>query len=659
MTRKVEAPQVLREPPGDDSCAMARFIDWLRRSGRVEVANYEELWRWSVDELEQFWGSLWEFFDVRASQPYSQVLANASMPGASWFIGARLNYAEQVFDQATPERPALIVAAEGSDPDELSWDELRRQVASLAQRLRDWGVQPGDRIGAYLPNIPQAVVGLLAAASVGAVWSCCAPEYGNQSVIDRFAQIEPTVLILTDGYRYSGRVVDRRAESAAIAQALPSVRRVISVAYAWGEPDSVNDVRWSDIVVDDPPLVFEHVPFDHPLWILYSSGTTGLPKGIVHSHGGIVLEHLKWLGLHNDVGPGDRFFWYTTTAWMVWNVVVGSLLVGATAVLYDGSPTWPRTDAVWELAARTKSTYLGVSAGYVSASQNANLTPGATHDLSAVRCILFGGSPLSRAGWHWIYERVKPDVWLDSPSGGTDVCAPFVGGCPLKPVYAGEMQCRILGMRVEAWSDDGMPVTDGVGELVVTAPSPSMPLYIWGDTDGHRYRESYFDVFPGVWRHGDLITITDRGTAVIHGRSDSTINRHGIRMGSTDIYDAVEQLPEIEESLVVGAELPDARYYMPLFVVLDDGVILDDDLKQRINDAIRTRCSPRHVPDDILKIPAIPHTLTGKRLEVPVKRLIQGVAVERAVNPGVVDNPEALAFFVDLGHRLASTEVVR
>jgi acetoacetyl-CoA synthetase len=650
-----QGPVLLRLPPEAWESAMTRFIEWLDVEGRVTVSDYEELWSWSVEHLDDFWAALWEFFAVRASAPYDEVLSDASMPGATWFPGARLNYAEQVFAQASDSRSALIVTAEGTDPSEMSWAELRRQVGALAQQLRAWGVQPGDRVGAYLPNIPEAVVGLLASASIGAVWSCCPPDYGTQSVIDRFAQIEPTVLIVTDGYRYGGRQVDRRSEAAEIAGALPSVRRLVAVSYLFSPDPAAAGAQWSDVVAGESDLAFEQVPFDHPLWILYSSGTTGLPKGIVHGHGGIVLEHLKWLGLHNDIRPGDRFFWYTTTAWMIWNVVVDSLLVGATAVLYDGSPVWPAKDAVWALAAQTGATFLGVSAGYVTASQKAGLSPGADHDLSQLRCIMSTGSPLPRDGWHWIYDHVKPDVWLDAPSGGTDVCTPYVGGCPLKPVYAGEMQCRFLGTRVEAWSDDATPVLDAVGELVVTAPMPSMPLYFWGDPDGRRYHDAYFDTFPGVWRHGDWITITNRGTAIIHGRSDSTLNRHGVRMGSSDIYAAVERLPEVQESLVIGAEFPDARYYMPLFIVVTEGTVLDDDLRARINDAIRTQCSPRHVPDEILVAPAIPHTLTGKRLEVPVKRLIQGIPIERAVNPGVVDNPEALTYFADLGRRLAST----
>jgi acetoacetyl-CoA synthetase len=651
---------LLKTPPGAAESSMARLVDWLRARRRVDVVDYEALWSWSVEQPDEFWAALWEFFAVRSSAPYETVLADASMPGARWFPGARLNYAEQVLAQESPDRPALIAAAEGCAAVELSWADLRRQVGALAARLREWGVTPGDRVAAYLPNIPEAVVALLATASVGAVWSCCAPDYGTQSVIDRFAQIEPAVLLVTDGYRYGGKQVDRRHEAAEIARSLPSVRRVVAVDYlSTDEPVPSGAVGWSEAVAGDAELCFEPVAFDHPLWILYSSGTTGLPKGIVHGHGGIILEHLKWLGLHTDVRPGDRFFWYTTTAWVVWNVVVGSLLVGATAIVYDGSPTWPATDAVWRVAAETGATQLGLSAGYIAASQKAGISPGVEHDLSRLRSVMSTGSVLPREGWHWVYDHVKPDVWLDAPSGGTDIASAYVGGCPLKPVVAGEMQCRFLGTRVEAWSDDGAPLVDAVGELVVTAPMPSMPLYFWGDPDGRRYHDAYFDTFPGVWRHGDWITITGRGTAVIHGRSDSTLNRHGVRMGSADIYAAVEQLPEVTESLIIGAEFADARYYMPLFVVLAEGAVLDDALKTRINDVIRRQCSPRHVPDEIRPVPAIPHTLTGKRLEVPVKRLLQGFPLERAVNPGVVDRPDLLDYYAELGRQLTEQEAGR
>jgi acetoacetyl-CoA synthetase len=579
------------------------------------------------------------------------VLGSTDMPGAAWFPGAQLNYAEQIFTQATDERPALLVLGEGRAPDEVSWSELREQVGALAAKLREWGVQPGDRVAGYLPNTPQAVVSLLAAASIGAVWACCPPDYGTGAVVDRLQQIEPSVLIAVDGYRYSGRDFDRREKLDAIVDALPSVRRVVLVPCDPAASHNPEWISWDEATSTAAELSFAQVAFDHPLWILYSSGTTGLPKGIVHGHGGIIVEHQKWLGLHNDVQPGDRFVRYTSTAWMIWYVALGSLLLGATAVLYDGSPGHPGPQALWDIVADTKATYFGTSAGHIVATSKAGLRPRETHDLSALRCILSTGSPLPVASWRWVYDAVKPDVWLDAPSGGTDVCTPYVGGCPTKPVVAGEMQCRFLGTRVEAWDHDGKSLIGEVGDLVVTAPMPSMPLYFWNDPDGERYRSAYFDEFPGVWRHGDWITITDRGTAVLHGRSDSTINRRGVRMGSAEIYSAMDVIDEISDCLVIGAELPDGDYYMPLFVVLAADAQLDDALRNRINQHIRVTCSARHVPDEIIAVPAIPHTLTGKRLEVPVKRLIQGADLNDVVNVGVVDRPDVLPLFAEAGRR--------
>ncbi len=647
------AAEVLWRPPppvAADS-AMARYARFVRRTRDVDTADYERLWAWSVRAPEEFWASVWEFFDIRASRPYQAVRGTDVMPGAQWFPGTRLNYAEHIFRHATTARPALLTLREDGHVAQVSWSDLRAQVGALAARLREWGVLPGDCVAGYLPNTEHAVTGLLAAASVGAVWSCCPPDYGTQSVIDRFRQIEPSVLIAVDGYRYGGREIPRAAEAAQIAAALPSVRQVITVPVLGADTAAPVAVSWRDAVSGSSELRFEQVPFGHPLWVLYSSGTTGLPKGIVHGHGGIILEHLKWLRLHNDVQPGDVFFWHTSTAWMIWNALVGSLLAGATAVLYDGSPVWPVRDQLWRVVARTGARYFGTSAGYLTASAKAGFTPGTDHDLSALRCVMSTGSQLPAAGWHWVYAAVKPDVWLDAPSGGTDVCTPYVGGNPLKPVLAGRMQCRFLGTRVEAWNDRGLPVTGEVGELVVTAPMPSMPLYFVNDPDGRRYREAYFSTFAGVWRHGDWIVIHDDGTAEIRGRSDSTLNRNGVRMGSADIYAVVDAMDEIEESLVVGAELADGGYYMPLFVVPAPGQVLDDRLRARIADRIRTGCSARHVPDEIIAVPAVPHTLTGKRLEVPVKRLIQGVPLAQAVNPGVVDRPDVLGFFAGLGAR--------
>ncbi|WP_217575081.1 acetoacetate--CoA ligase [Streptomyces sp. GbtcB7] len=650
------APEVLWEPSDEAVGAsnMSRYGQWLRERRGVEAADYEELWAWSVDQPEEFWSSLWEFFDIRSSSRPERVLGGTSMPGARWFPGARLNYAEHIFRNASADRPALIAVSEDGPRRETSWEQLRQQTAALAGRLRAWGVRPGDRVAAYLPNSEAAVVGLLACASVGAVWACCPPDYGTQSVIDRLQQIDPVVLLVVDSYRHGGREVSRTAEAVRIAQSLPSVKHVVAVSRTADAASTLpaDFARWDEVVAGGGEPTFEQVPFEHPLWILYSSGTTGLPKGIVHGHGGIVLEHLKWLSLHSDVRAGDVFFWFTSTAWMVWNGLIGSLLVGATAVLYDGSPVWPDKDRLWSIVEETRTTYFGTSPGYLAASEKAGLVPGESHDLSSLRCLLSTGAPLPADSWRWVYRAVKPDLWLDAPSGGTDICTAYVGGSPLKPVVAGEIQCRYLGMPVESWSEAGEPLIGETGELVVTGPTPSMPLYFWNDPEGKRYHEAYFDVFPGVWRHGDWILITDRGTAVIQGRSDSTINRHGVRMGSAEIHAAVEALDEVAECLVIGAELPDGRYYMPLFVVVAGGASLDDELREAITERIRSDCSPRHVPDEIIQIPAVPHTLTGKRLEVPVKRLIQGVPMERAVNRGVVDRPEVLDFFAEFGRSL-------
>ena len=550
-----------------------RYLEWLPSQGAGPFADYDAAWQWSVDHPAEFWESVWTYFGVRSSTPYVGVLPDAAMPGAHWFPGASLNFAEHVFHAADDSRPALLSVEEGSEPVEMSWAELRRQVGNLAARLRGWGVGPGDRVAAYLPNTPHAVAAVLAVASVGAVWSSCGPDFGTPAVLDRFAQIEPVVFIGVDGYRYGGKRVDRRTETMGIRDSLPSVRHTIWVDYQYPEgPACAESVRWADAVGPGPDgdaePVFEQLPFEHPLWILYSSGTTGLPKGIVHGHGGILLEHHKSLAFHMGVEAGDRFFWYSTTSWMMWNVVVGSLLAGATAILYDGSPAFPDVTGLWRLAERTGATMLGTSAGYLMASQKAALEPGRDFDLSALRSIGSTGSPLPPTGFRWVYDAVGPDIWLNSLSGGTDVCTAFVGGNPLLPVYSGEIQCRALGCAVESWDAEGRPHVGEVGELVLTGPTPSMPVSFWNDPDGSKYHDAYFDVFPGAWRHGDWCTVTDRGGVVIHGRSDSTLNKQGVRMGSADIYEVVEKLPEIVESLVIGIEQPDGGYWMPLFVHL-------------------------------------------------------------------------------------------
>ncbi|KNB49985.1 acetoacetate--CoA ligase [Streptomyces caatingaensis] len=615
------------------------------------AASYAALHRWSVAEPERFWRALTEWCDVRFSTPSERVLADRSMPGAVWFPGATLSYAEHALraaeDPARAGEPALLHTGENHEPQPVTWAELRSQVGSLAAALRRLGVRPGDRVSGYLPNVPEAVVALLATAAVGAVWTSCAPDFGARSVLDRFQQVEPVVLFAVDGYTYGGRRHERADVVAELRGQLPTVRAVVHVPLL-GTPAPEGALEWSALTSDATEPVFEQVPFDHPLWVLYSSGTTGLPKAIVQSQGGILVEHLKQLSLHCDLGPGDRFFWYTSTGWMMWNFLVSGLLVGATLVLYDGSPAHPGTDAQWRVAERTGTTLFGTSAAYVMACRKAGVHPGRDLDLSRVRCVATTGSPLPPDGFRWIHDEVASDLWIASVSGGTDVCSCFAGAVPTLPVYAGELQAPALGTDLQAWDEAGKPVTDEVGELIVAAPLPSMPVRFWNDPGDKRYRESYFETFPGVWRHGDWITLTSRGTVVIHGRSDSTLNRQGVRMGSADIYEAVERLPEIRESLVIGVEEPDGGYWMPLFVHLAPGATLDDDLLARIKSTIRAELSPRHVPDEVVEVRGIPHTLTGKRLEVPVKRLLQGTPLEKAVNPGSVDDVELLRFYVDL-----------
>lgn len=661
------APQQSADPseplwrPGEDRVARAqvtRFHAWAAREHGAPapvpgdpVASYAALHRWSVDELERFWQAVAEWCDVRFSTPYERVLADRGMPGAAWFPGATLNYAEHALrtaeDPARADEPALLYVDEAHEPQPVSWAELRRQVGSLAAALRRLGVRPGDRVSGYLPNIPHAVVALLATAAVGGVWTSCAPDFGARSVLDRFQQVEPVVLFAVDGYHYGGKRHERTDEVARLRAELPGLRGVVHIPLL-GTAAPEGALEWDDLTAAETEPVFEQLPFDHPLWVLYSSGTTGLPKAIVQSQGGILLEHLKQLALHCDLGPGDRFFWYTSTGWMMWNFLVSGLLTGTTVVLYDGSPGHPDTAAQWRIAERTGTTLFGSSAAYVMACRKAGVRPGRDFDLSRVACVATTGSPLPPDGFHWIHDEVSPDMWIASVSGGTDVCSCFAGAVPTLPVYVGELQAPCLGTDLQAWDPQGKPLVDEVGELVVTAPLPSMPVRFWNDPDGSRYRESYFEMFPGVWRHGDWTTLTSRGTVVIHGRSDSTLNRQGVRMGSADIYEAVERLPEIRESLVVGVELPDGGYWMPLFVHLAPGAQLDDALLDRIKRTIREQLSPRHVPDEVIQVPAVPHTLTGKRIEVPVKRLLQGTPLDKAVNPGSVDDAGLLDFYEQL-----------
>ncbi|MBO0781949.1 MAG: acetoacetate--CoA ligase [Ktedonobacteraceae bacterium] len=659
MTTPFGDDRPLWEPTEEvkQQATVTEYMQWLWREKGLNLRTRDELWQWSVDNLEGFWASLWDYFHVLSSQPYATVLEERKMPGARWFPGTHLNYAEHVFRSYSTKRPALMFRSERHPLVEVSWDELKSKVGAMAQALRLLGVQRGDRVVAYMPNIPETLIAFLACASMGATWSSCSPDFGTSSVIERFKQIEPKILFAVDGYQYAGKPFDRRATVADIQQALPTLEKTVLFPYLSGafEPGGItNVVSWESMLAEEAELTFDRVPFDHPLWVLYSSGTTGLPKPIVQGQGGILLEHYKNLALDLDVKPGDRIFWFTTTGWMMWNLLISGLLAEATVLLYDGSPAYSDMGALWRFAADTGMTLFGTSAGYITSCMKSGVEPGRDYDLSKLRALGSTGSPLPPEGFNWIYEHVKRDLWLASVSGGTDVCSAFVSGCVLLPVYAGELQCRALGAKVEAFDEAGQPLIDEVGELVITEPMPSMPLYFWNDPGDQRYSESYFSMYPGVWRHGDWIRITPRGSAVIYGRSDSTINRQGIRMGSSEIYRVVEGFPEVLDSLIVGVELPGGRYYMPLFVVLRPGVELDDELRARIKGALRSGISPHHVPDEILVIPEVPRTLSGKKLEVPVKKILMGVPMEKAISLDAMSNPHSITYFDAVAQKVSA-----
>jgi acetoacetyl-CoA synthetase len=650
-----EAPDVLWTPTPESARAtrVAAFARWVRERRGLDVGDppdYDALWRWSTEHLEQFWADVAEWTGVLPGVPDDRVLTRRQMPGAEWFPGTTLNYAERALGW-DDEHPALVVVAEDTEPVEISWSQLRGQVGAFAATLRRLGVRPGDRVAGYLPNVPEAVVAFLGAASIGAVWASCAPDFGTRAVLDRFAQIEPVVLVAVDGYRFNGREHDRRDVVAQLRESLPTVRTTIAVPRL--HPDEVPDgaVPWRDAVAEPAEPEFAQLPFDHPLWIVYSSGTTGLPKGIVHGHGGIVLEQVKQAALHMDVGRGDRLFWYSSTAWIMWNISTSALLSGTTVVVYDGAPAYPSAGAQFALAERTGITYLGTSPGYLMACEKAGLRPAEAHDLSTVRSIGVTGSPLPAASFRWVYDAVKPDVFLGSLSGGTDVATGFIGATSLLPVTAGELQRPMLGVAAASWNEAGRPVIGELGELVITEPMPSMPLSFWNDPGDARYRESYFEPWPGVWRHGDWLEITDRGTCLITGRSDSTLNRGGVRMGTADIYAAVETIPAVVDCVVLGVEQPDGGYWMPLFVQLAPGEELTDELVDEIRTAVRTTASPRHVPDEVIAVPGVPHTRTGKRLEVPLKRLFQGVDPAKAVNRGAVDDASLVDHYLELARQ--------
>jgi acetoacetyl-CoA synthetase len=640
---------VLWTPPTDvrETTEIGRFLNWLRDERGRDFDGYDDLWSWSVDDLEGFWGAVWEFLEIEPSTPYERVLAKGEMPGAQWFPGARLNYAEHLLRNAEidPSASAVVARSQTRDPIELTFGELREQVARARAGLKALGVGPGDRVVAYLPNIPEALVAFLAVASLGAVWAACAPEFGSRSVLGRFGQIEPKLLLTVSGYTYRDRPIDRREQVAEIRAGLPSLEHVVEVPY--GEHRVPDTTTWDELLSRTEPLTFEQVPFDHPIYVLFSSGTTGLPKAIVHGHGGQLVEHLKGVGLGWDLKPGGRLLWFSTTAWMMWNALVSALLVRASIVMIDGDPMWPDLSFQWTLAEELRPTFMGVSPTFLMACRKAGLNMGRDLDLSSIRALGFAGSPLPSEGYHYVYEQLGPDILCLNGSGGTDICGAFVSGGFLQPVYDGEISGCCLGADVRAFDAAGNEVVGELGEMVVTKPMPSMPVRFWNDPGNERYLSSYFDLYPGVWRQGDWILFTERGSCLITGRSDATLNRGGVRMGTSELYAVVEELEEVADSVVVHLEDAEGGPgELVLFVALaDKDRVLDAELEARIKGALRSELSPRHVPDTIAAVPAVPRTFTGKKLEAPVKRIMLGARPEEVASRDALVDPSAIDAF--------------
>ncbi|HYL61314.1 MAG TPA: acetoacetate--CoA ligase [Candidatus Methylomirabilis sp.] len=630
------------------------FTGWLERNRGLRFASYRELWQWSVSDIEAFWSAIWDYFDIQASAPYTRVLAKDTMPGAEWFPGARLNYAEHALRRERARTDAMLFLSETTPLSGVPWGTFAGQVRILATSLRQLGVRPGDRVAAYLPNVPQTVIAMLATTAIGAIWACCSPDFGAHGVIDRLQQLSPKVLFCVDGYQYGGKRFDRKKELAEIIGALAGLRHVIYLPYLNADSDTAardGTISWNALTqqaaVDAAAFEFEQVPFAHPLWVLFSSGTTGLPKAIVHSHGGILLEQLKLQHFHMDFHAGERAFFFTTTGWMMWNFLASMLLSGVCPVLYDGNPAYPTVDVLWKMAQDSRTSFFGASPSYVEMMSKAGIVPGEKYDFSHLRAVMPAGSPVSPECTAWFYENVKQDLWVATGSGGTDCCTGFVGGVPTLPVYAGEIQARSLGVAAYAFNERGESVVDEVGEMVFTKPLPSMPVFFWNDADGSRYRESYFDQYPGVWRHGDFFRINQRGGCFVLGRSDATLNRQGVRIGTAEIYRALSAIEEVDDALVVNLDLPRGQFFMPLFVKLRNGRALDAALERRICERLRSEYSPRHVPDRVVQAPDIPVTLTRKKMEVPVRKILMGVPPEQAANRSAMANPQSLDFFAE------------
>lgn len=633
---------------------LAAFQQWLHEEMGLNFSDYDEFWQWSVDNVGDFWESLWRYFEIISHSDYSSVLSSDNMPGVSWFEGATLNYAEHIFRNYTDEQPALIFSDEEGGVGTLTWPGLKQYVASLRTFLKGQGVKKGDRVAAYISNTPEAIISFLAVNSLGAIWSCCSPDFGSDTVLDRFSQIEPKVLIATDSYQYSGKKIDRTNEVSRIADGISSLEHLVYLGDVSSLNTKISVKKWSEAITFSPdPLVFEPVDFNHPIWVLYSSGTTGKPKAITHSHGGVLLEHLKYMKFHNDVKPGENFFWFTTTGWMMWNFLQASMLAGGVPVLFDGSPGYPDLNILWKLAEELPIHHFGTSAPYLTACMKKGLKPGADFDLSKLRSIGSTGAPLPPEAFDWVYDSVSKNVWLCSMSGGTDVCTAFVGGIPYKPVIRGHIQGRALGCSLLAYDEEGGEVLNSLGEMVITKPMPSMPVYFWGDSDHERYSSSYFEKFPGKWCHGDWIKLYDDGSLIIQGRSDATLNRKGIRIGTAEIYSVLNKISGIKDSLIVNLEREGGNDHMPLFVVLHEDTQLDK-IEGIIKSDLATHCSPRHVPDVVIPVPDIPYTLSGKKMEVPVKKALMGLDLSKSMNKDACRNPEAMNYFLELGKTLTN-----